>query len=94
MLEGETPYIQYWPYYTLELAISNDVKNSERKKEKKKKAWVLSNRYNIMSDSIVGKNERKENTKYNLRWAALFLGELRDGLTMVCVPVVIYYITE
>lgn len=42
-----------------------------------------------MSETIVGKNERTENTKYNLRWAALFLGELRDGLTMVCVIVAI-----
>lgn len=36
-----------------------------------------------MSASIVGKNERTENIKGYLRWAALFLGELRDGLTMI-----------
>jgi len=36
-----------------------------------------------MSESIVGKKERTENTKGHLRWAALFLGELRDGLTMI-----------
>lgn len=36
-----------------------------------------------MSNNIVGKNEKTEITKGHLRWAALFLGELRDGLTMV-----------
>jgi len=36
-----------------------------------------------MSESIVGKNEKTEITKGHLRWAALFLGELRDGLTMI-----------
>lgn len=36
-----------------------------------------------MSEYIVGKNERTENIKSYLRWAALFLGELRDGLTMI-----------
>jgi len=36
-----------------------------------------------MSESIIGKNEKTENTKSYLRWAALFLGELRDGLTMI-----------
>lgn len=36
-----------------------------------------------MSDTIVGKKERTETIKGNLRWAALFLGELRDGLTMI-----------
>jgi hypothetical protein len=35
--------------------------------------------------SALTKNEKKEQTKGILRWAALFLGELRDGLTMVCV---------
>jgi hypothetical protein len=33
--------------------------------------------------SALTKNEKKEQTKGILRWAALFLGELRDGLTMV-----------
>jgi len=33
--------------------------------------------------TIVGKNEKTENIKGYLRWAALFLGELRDGLTMI-----------
>jgi len=36
-----------------------------------------------MSESIVGKNEKTEIVKGHLRWAALFLGELRDGLTMI-----------
>eukprot|EP00531_Pseudo-nitzschia_arenysensis_P003651 CAMPEP_0116118544 /NCGR_PEP_ID=MMETSP0329-20121206/2160_1 /TAXON_ID=697910 /ORGANISM="Pseudo-nitzschia arenysensis, Strain B593" /LENGTH=500 /DNA_ID=CAMNT_0003612177 /DNA_START=90 /DNA_END=1592 /DNA_ORIENTATION=- len=36
-----------------------------------------------MSESIVGKNEKTEIIKGHLRWAALFLGELRDGLTMI-----------
>mmetsp|Transcript_24413 Transcript_24413/g.57670 ORF Transcript_24413/g.57670 Transcript_24413/m.57670 type:complete len:514 (-) Transcript_24413:301-1842(-) len=36
-----------------------------------------------MSDTIVGKKERTEIIKGHLRWAALFLGELRDGLTMI-----------
>mmetsp|Transcript_17454 Transcript_17454/g.35871 ORF Transcript_17454/g.35871 Transcript_17454/m.35871 type:complete len:514 (+) Transcript_17454:107-1648(+) len=36
-----------------------------------------------MSDTIVGKNEKTEIIKGHLRWAALFLGELRDGLTMI-----------
>lgn len=27
---------------------------------------------------------RRAKSKTSLRWAALFLGELRDGLTMVC----------
>jgi len=36
-----------------------------------------------MSETIVGKNEKTEITKGHLRWAALFLGELRDGLTMI-----------
>ena len=44
-----------------------------------------------MSESIIGKNEKTENTKSYLRWAALFLGELRDGLTMVCA---VLYCTE
>ena len=38
-----------------------------------------------MTGTIVGKNEKTENIKGYLRWAALFLGELRDGLTMVCI---------
>jgi hypothetical protein len=33
--------------------------------------------------TIVSKNEKTEIIKRHLRWAALFLGELRDGLTMV-----------
>ena len=37
-----------------------------------------------MSGFIVAKNEKTEQIKGHLRWAALFLGELRDGLTMVC----------
>jgi hypothetical protein len=37
------------------------------------------------SREIVSKNQKAENVKGNLRWAALFLGELRDGLTMVSV---------
>ena len=36
-----------------------------------------------MAETIVGKNEKTEIIKRHLRWAALFLGELRDGLTMV-----------
>jgi hypothetical protein len=32
---------------------------------------------------IVSKNQKTESIKGHLRWAALFLGELRDGLTMV-----------
>mmetsp|Transcript_8583 Transcript_8583/g.13614 ORF Transcript_8583/g.13614 Transcript_8583/m.13614 type:complete len:522 (-) Transcript_8583:228-1793(-) len=32
---------------------------------------------------IVSKNQKAESVKENLRWAALFLGELRDGLTMI-----------
>ena len=32
---------------------------------------------------IVPKPKKSDNTKSVLRWAALFLGELRDGLTMV-----------
>lgn len=36
-----------------------------------------------MSNDIVGKNEKTEIIKGHLRWAALFLGELRDGLTMI-----------
>lgn len=36
-----------------------------------------------MSSFIVGKNEKTEQIKGHLRWAALFLGELRDGLTMI-----------
>jgi len=36
-----------------------------------------------MSETIVGKNEKTEIIKGHLRWAALFLGELRDGLTMI-----------
>ena len=32
---------------------------------------------------IIPKPQKTENTKTVLRWAALFLGELRDGLTMV-----------
>lgn len=36
-----------------------------------------------MSGTIVGKNEKTETIKGHLRWAALFLGELRDGLTMI-----------
>lgn len=36
-----------------------------------------------MSETIVGKNEKTEQIKGHLRWAALFLGELRDGLTMI-----------
>jgi hypothetical protein len=35
------------------------------------------------SREIVSKNQKTETTKGHLRWAALFLGELRDGLTMV-----------
>lgn len=35
------------------------------------------------SGAIVSKNQKMVNTKGHLRWAALFLGELRDGLTMV-----------
>lgn len=37
-----------------------------------------------MSETLVAKNEKTETIKGHLRWAALFLGELRDGLTMVC----------
>ena len=33
--------------------------------------------------SEISKTEKTEQTKGILRWAALFLGELRDGLTMV-----------
>lgn len=47
-----------------------------------------------MSETIVGKNEKTEITKGHLRWAALFLGELRDGLTMVCIVVVIAAFNE
>lgn len=36
-----------------------------------------------MSETIVGKTEKTANVKGHLRWAALFLGELRDGLTMI-----------
>ncbi len=36
-----------------------------------------------MSESIIPKNQKTDNIKGHLRWAALFLGELRDGLTMV-----------
>jgi len=36
-----------------------------------------------MTDAIIGKNEKTEIVKGHLRWAALFLGELRDGLTMI-----------
>jgi hypothetical protein len=32
---------------------------------------------------IIPKPQKVANTKSVLRWAALFLGELRDGLTMV-----------
>ena len=42
-----------------------------------------------MSDTIVGKNQKTEIIKGHLRWAALFLGELRDGLTMVCTVVIL-----
>jgi hypothetical protein len=35
------------------------------------------------SREIISKNQKTENIKGYLRWAALFLGELRDGLTMV-----------
>lgn len=37
---------------------------------------------NTMTLNITPK--KSENAKGVLRWAALFLGELRDGLTMVC----------
>ena len=37
----------------------------------------------MSSEEIMSKSERTEKTKSLLRWAALFLGELRDGLTMV-----------
>lgn len=36
-----------------------------------------------MTDVVIPKHQKTENTKSTLRWAALFLGELRDGLTMV-----------
>ena len=32
---------------------------------------------------IESKKQKTESIKGHLRWAALFLGELRDGLTMV-----------
>jgi hypothetical protein len=32
---------------------------------------------------VIPKPQKTANTKSVLRWAALFLGELRDGLTMV-----------
>jgi hypothetical protein len=32
---------------------------------------------------IIPKPQKTANTKSVLKWAALFLGELRDGLTMV-----------
>jgi hypothetical protein len=35
------------------------------------------------SGEIISKNQKTVNIKGYLRWAALFLGELRDGLTMV-----------
>lgn len=43
----------------------------------------------MMSDGIVSKNQKTDSIKLSLRWAALFLGELRDGLTMasLCVCV-------
>jgi hypothetical protein len=34
-------------------------------------------------EAVMTKTEKTESTKGLLRWAALFLGELRDGLTMV-----------
>ena len=37
----------------------------------------------MSSSDIVTRREKTEQTKSLLRWAALFLGELRDGLTMV-----------
>jgi hypothetical protein len=36
----------------------------------------------VLAD-IIPKPQKAANTKNVLRWAALFLGELRDGLTMV-----------
>jgi hypothetical protein len=36
-----------------------------------------------MSEEVMTRREKTEKTKTLLRWAALFLGELRDGLTMV-----------
>lgn len=32
---------------------------------------------------VIPRPQKSENAKGVLRWAALFLGELRDGLTMV-----------
>jgi hypothetical protein len=32
---------------------------------------------------VIPKPQKNENAKSVLRWAALFLGELREGLTMV-----------
>jgi len=37
----------------------------------------------MSSENVVARPERLAQTKSSLRWAALFLGELRDGLTMV-----------
>ena len=34
-------------------------------------------------EDIIPKPQKTANAKNVLRWAALFLGELRDGLTMV-----------
>ena len=33
--------------------------------------------------TVVNLEERRNHSKTALRWAALFLGELRDGLTMI-----------
>jgi hypothetical protein len=37
----------------------------------------------MLNDAIAERPEKKARAQGSLRWAALFLGELRDGLTMV-----------
>eukprot|EP00934_Nitzschia_sp_Nitz4_P003919 Nitzschia sp. Nitz4//scaffold41_size133979//80475//82337//NITZ4_003356-RA/size133979-snap-gene-0.130-mRNA-1//-1//CDS//3329551497//3909//frame0 len=37
----------------------------------------------MSSAEVITKPQKTENVKADLRWAALFLGELRDGLTMI-----------
>lgn len=36
-----------------------------------------------MGEELLSKEQRVAKSKNILKWAALFLGELRDGLTMV-----------